>query len=203
MAFIPIPNGLTLCFNFTTDTSLWQFCLTLKKSAGAPTPTDLANVAAIGAAWWTSELKALISTGTTLRNVTATDQTSQGAPQAIDAVNEAGTLTGSALPAGSPICISFRTAKRGRSYRGRSYVSGRSDANIQTANTFNTTFLTAILGAFNSLQGDLDVAGFDIVVASKQHNGVTTNPAETNEVIEIAADAAIDSQRRRLAGRGT
>jgi len=203
LAFIPVPNGIQLCFNFTTDSQLWQFCLTLRKSSGAPTPTDLASVAAIGEAWWTADLQDHISSATTLRNVTATDLTVQGGAQAIDTVNDAGALTGYPLPAGSPCCVSLRTAKRGRSYRGRVYVSGMSEDNTQTANTFTSAFVAAIAGDFVSLQNDLDTAGFDIVVASKQHNGVVTNPAEVNEVIAIAADTAIDSQRRRLTGRGT
>lgn len=204
MAFIPIPNSMTLCFNFATGSgSEWQFCLTIRKSAGAPTSTDLSNVAAIGSAWWTSDLKALTCGGTLLNEIVVTDQTVQGGAQFVDTIAELGTLVSTDIPASAAMVVSLATAKRGRSYRGRAYVSGKGISQILNANLWQAAHVTAMVGAFNSLQNDLDLAGYDIVVPSKRHNNVVTNPAETNEVIAITIDNRVDSQRRRLVGRGT
>lgn len=203
MAFIPVPSGIQLCFLFTASAQNWQFCLTLKKSAGSVTTTDLSNVTGIAETWWTNELKDKLAAQVTLNEVVATDITSQGAPQDRETVGTAGTATGGSLPLNCALVISLRTAKRGRSYRGRVYLSGLTLTNTNNVNQIDATKITDILGDFNSLQADLDAGGYDIVVASKQHNGVTTNPAETNEVTSFVIDANIDSQRRRLTGRGT
>lgn len=203
MAFIPIPNSASLCFDFTTAGQDWQFCLTVRKSSGSITPTDLATITATGDAWWLATLDALIDASTTLRQVRATDEQSQGAPQDINPVGTAGTAAGDGLPNNAVMCVSARTAKRGRSYRGRKYLTGLLLQDTTDQVTWGSGAITAYPAAFATLQASLDTAGFDCVVASKQHNGVVTNPAETNEIIAWVTDDSIDSQRRRLKGRGT
>lgn len=203
MAFIPIPNSASLCFDFLTAGQNWQFCLTVRKSSGGITPTDLATLTTEGEGWWTNTLKALIDASTTLRQVRATDEQTEGGPVDIETTGTAGTASGDGLPTNATMCVSARTAKRGRSYRGRKYLSGLLLQDTTDQVTWGSSAVTAYPAAFATLQGSLDTAGFDVVVASKQHNGVETNPAETNEVIAWVTDDSIDSQRRRLKGRGT
>lgn len=202
MAFIPVPNGIQLCFLFTTASQNWQFCLMLRKSAGAPEDTDLAQATADGQAWWASNLKSYLHTSTTLREILATDMTTQGAPQNRVTVGEAGTAANNALPAGSALVVSHRTAMRGRSYRGRSYISGLNNAMQETPNTVFAATASTLVGHFAALRSLLDGHGLDHVVASRQHNGSVTSPAVVNEVISYVVDTALDSQRRRLTGRG-
>jgi len=203
MAFIPVPNSASLCFDFVSAGQNWQFCLTVRKSSGSITPSDLNILSGEGHGWWTSTLKALLGSWNTLKQVRATDISVQGGAQDVDIVSEAGTASGTIMALNAPMCVSLRTQKRGRSYRGRVYVSGIVQANMNDAVLWGSGAVTAFPAAFATLQTSLDTAGFDVVVASKQHNLVTTNPAETNEVIAFTADNKIDSQRRRLSGRGT
>lgn len=203
MAFIPVPNGASLCFQFTTAGQNWQFCITVRKTAGAPSVSDLATLAAAGVSWWNATLKSLIYTATTLNQVVATDLTTQGGPQDIDVVGTPGTATGGIIPVGTPIVVSFRTALRGRSYRGRAYVTGTSSSNLVDSANVSSTITSGLGAAFATLGGTLSTAGMPHVVASKQHNGAVTNPAATNAVITYVVDGKLDSQRRRLAGRGT
>ena len=203
MAFIPLPNGISLCFDFTAVSQLFQFCLTLRKSSGPPTPTDLSVAASLGSGWWTTTLKGNISDIVTLRQVRATDMTAQGAPQAIQTVGTAGADTNvNPLPLSAALCVSGRTEKRGRSYRGRVYVSGLNRGMMSSANVMNNTYLSAFASAFTTLQASLKAANFDIVVPTRQHNGSVVSPAELNEVVAWVIDSALDSQRRRLTGRG-
>lgn len=204
MTFIPIPNGISLCFDFTTAGQQWQFCLNLRKSAGAPTAQDLIDAAEGGHDWWTSYLKGFLDSTTTLRQVRATDMTAQGAAEYIDAVNEAATGgTNVPLPIGTAQCVSLRTDKRGRSYRGRVYMGGLTQGYRLDAANMTSAGISALLGHFVALSLWLDGIGYDTIVASRQHNGVITNPAEVNEVTSYTVDSKFDSQRRRLAGRGT
>lgn len=203
MTFIPVPNGVQLCFLFTSAAQKWQFCLTLRKSTGAPTDTDLQTAADDGQAWWTNTLKAKIAQDTTLSEVVATDLTAQGAPQKRNVVGTAGSAAESSPPLNVAMCVGLRTAKRGRSYRGRVYLSGLRLSKVESINTYNAAETAALIGAFVTLAATLDGHAFDVVVASKSHNKVVSNPAEVNEVTTFVGDYLLDSQRRRLTGRGT
>lgn len=203
MPFIPIPNSATLCFDFTTAGQNWQFCITVRKSAGSITPSDLATIAATAQTWWGTNLKSIFGNENTLRQIRVTDQQVQGGPQYITTINEAGTGGSStAMPLNVAHVISLRTEKRGRSYRGRVFTGGWPAVTIANQVDFTGAATTARVTAFTNLQASLDTQGFDVVVPSKQHNNVVTNPAETNEVIAITADAHFDSQYKRLFGRG-
>lgn len=204
MAFIPVPNGVSLCFHFTGAAQNWQFCLTLRKSAGEPLDTDLQQATADGHAWWTSTLKALVSTGVSLASIVAQDLTEEGGQQYQDTIGEAGTMSGSSVPLNACAVISARTARRGRSFRGRNYLSGLTDAILGSSmNAITSGHASALAGAWASLRGTLDGHGLDHVIASKQHNGQVVSPADVNEVTAYVVDTLIDSQRRRLTGRGT
>lgn len=202
MAFIPIPNGATLCFDFTTDGQMWQFCLTIQKRAGAPSTADLDTLTTIGEGFWTDHLKGFLSTPTTLRQIRATDQTSESGPASVLSVAEAATGSANSLPLGTAIVNSFRTGLRGRSYRGRAYLGGLQSASLNTPTTMKAADIVSLLSYWADLANDLDAAGFDHVVASKQHNGAVTNPAVVHVVTDYIIDTLFDSQRRRLAGRG-
>ena len=203
LSFIPMPNGISLCFDFTTAGQNWQFCLNLRKSAGAPTDSDLANVCSTADGWWDGTFNDLVTDSTTLRQIRATDMTAQGAPQHVLSVIDAGTDTNVPLPLGTAYVVSLRTAKRGRSYRGRIYVGGQSGATQTDEVTMTSSRASELAAAFLGLATSLDSGGFDVVVPSRMHNGVITNPAELNEVTAYVVDQKMDSQRRRLAGRGT
>lgn len=203
MAFIPVPNGVQLCFDFASSGQNWQFCLMLRKSSGAPTTTDLEDVVLAAATWWGSSLKPDLTTATTLRQIRATDMTVQGGPQHIDTINQAGTSASDEIGLNSPLVVSLRTQKRGRSYRGRVYISGMNIDGISNAVDVASGTASAFATIFAGLATALDALGFDVVVASRQHNGVPTNPAEVNEVTAYIVDTHLDSQRRRLSGRGT
>lgn len=202
MTFIPWPNGIQLCFDFVTAGQNWQFCLALRKSTGSVTPTDLAAITTAADTWQPS-LMGYLDQNTTLRQIRATDMTAQGGQQSVLTVGDAGTNGNAPMPIGTAQVVSLRTAKRGRSYRGRMFLGGLSTAYLLTA-TDSTAASAALYGAaVQVLAGALDALGYDHVVPSKQHNGAVTNPAELNEVIAYVVDQHYDSQRRRLAGRGT
>lgn len=204
MTFISWPNGVQLCFDFTTAAQMWQFCLALRKSAGAPDATDLANLTGAGETWWASHLRGFLDSTTTLRQVRATNMTVEGGAQDVEAVGTAGTGgTNAPLPIGTASVVSLRTQKRGRSYRGRTYVGGLTRGYQTTPTELTAAGIIALGDHFIALQTALDALGFDMVVASRQHNGVITSPAELNEITAFIVDPLLDSQRRRLAGRGT
>lgn len=203
MAFIPIPNSVQLCFDFVTAGQNWQFCIVVKKNSGAPTTGDLSTLTNEGIDWYTDLFKTRLSNAVQMRQTRATDMTAQGAPQFIQANIENGTVAQPPLPLGTPIVVSSRTENRGRSYRGRSYVSGLPETVQADATDITSGAAANILSDFGDLLDRLATLGFTWVVASKQHNGSVVSPAATTPVTAFVVDTHLDSQRRRLFGRGT
>lgn len=202
MAFIPWPNGVQLCFHFVTAGQSWQFCLGLQKDTGTVNDTDLSDLATAAHTWWTSTFRSHINNGTTLDNIQATNMTAEGAPSHIESVGTTGALNSLGVPLSSALVLSQRTAKRGRSYRGRAYISGLDGTQITSPTDVTAGTVTNLLADFTSLISIFNTAGFKQVVVSRRHNGVVTTPAEMNQVDALVMDAHLDSQRRRLFGRG-
>lgn len=117
-----------------------------------------------------------------------------------------GTVGGIASP-GEPgnvsYCVSLRTASSGRSFRGRKYVPGI-PTNKHTGNVVESTWSGDIVNALNQLITVL--AGFDkvLVIVSRIADGVDRITGLSTPVISASVtDMFLDSQRRRLTGRGT
>jgi len=164
---------------------------------------DLEDTAGFGGGWWTNDLKEHIPPETVLRQTRATDMTVEGGPVFVHTVGTAGTMDGEAAPNNVATVLSLRTDKRGRSYRGRIYLGGIDIGSMVSTVDFSVGYMANLLADLATLWTGLDAVGYDMVVVSKQHNGVPTNPADMNVVTTITTDVHADSQRRRLAGRGS
>jgi len=129
---------------------------------------------------------------------------------------EAGGVHASTIPAGQvggasvsgeannvSFCVSLRTARSGRSFRGRKYVCG-----IPTGQRIGDNlvggYVTALVGIFNDLIAVLAAADKALVVVNRIVDHVQLLEAVITPVVSAqAVDPTIDSQRRRLTGRGT
>jgi hypothetical protein len=114
--------------------------------------------------------------------------------------------SGQYMPANVAFCLTLQTGLSGRSQRGRIYVGGirgnmcqaypnGSDAVVSWANS--------LVASVNALITQLTAAGFTLVVTSFYNNGAWRTTASNTPVLNAAyADVHLDSQRRRLLGRG-
>lgn len=205
MAFIPVPRGASLCFHFTSSGQNWQFCFTVQKDSGDISSADLDVLAAAGDGWYhgTGGPIESLGPGNSINNVTATDLSTDGGPQSIVTHYANGGAGTAALSSSTAAVASLRTGKRGRSYRGRVYFGGFPTNALLTPGYLTTGFVADLVNYVEDLKLALEVLGFSLVVASKQHNKVVTNPAAVNVVTDVVVDQAFDSQRRRLVGRGS
>lgn len=155
-------------------------------------------------AWWDDNLKSLVTNQCTLREVVATDLTTATSPQISSSALIDGTNITEGLPTGTTWCISFRTDLRGRSYRGRNYYIGLTELQV-TEDSVSPTPGAAIVESYGLLQSYVDamVPNVEWVVVSREQNGVQlSNGIATTVTSVVTVDDYIDSQRRRLAGRG-
>lgn len=115
-----------------------------------------------------------------------------------------GTNSGGHLPPNATFCIKLATASAGRSARGRWYVAGLTSAQLSTIATVTTGFRDFVVDALNTLKDALSDASTTLVVASFRHDNEWREEIQTYDVTNfVAVDLNVDSQRRRLLGRGS
>ena len=202
MAFVPTPNAAKVAI---TGHLYGEECVnTLHFTNSAPfTGTTLATLAADVSGWWISSILTGLSAGYVMSNVTATAIDVDSGAQAINAAGS-GTVGGNgaeALPNNVALCVSFRTARSGRSYRGRNYVPAIPGNQLTGTNNVKGTFATAIVTGYEILLAGF--SGITWVVVSKFHNNVPRTAGVTEPIVSVLlVDTVLDSQRRRLPGRG-
>lgn len=106
-------------------------------------------------------------------------------------------------------CIKLNTALRGRSFRGRTYVLAVATNLYADANSLSSSSVTTLVGHFTTLITDSGIAGHPLGVLSR-YSGVDANGKPipraagllTDVISATATDNIIDSQNRRLPGRG-
>lgn len=175
------------------------------KNLAAPNEPNLVGLGNALLAWWAAHYALQLSSDLTLREIYLVDwNTVNGAVHTAPAPAPApaGVLGEPSLPNNCALCISFRTGFRGRSFRGRNYVSGLSEARV-TGNTVSSGVVDSLVAAYNGLNAAVEDSGFNHVVVTRFHLGTPRNPGIGTEVQScIAVDNTVDSQRRRLPGRG-
>jgi len=197
MAFIPLPQGVKLCFHFTLQGVPVAFCVFV--DAGGPITQNVVNdISDDGRDWWDADGYLAFSQDLTIVKVQATDMSQQPAFQATDInfTHTTGNIAVESLPNGSAIVATLLTGFIGRSYRGRVFLPGV-DVDAVVQNTLTSGAKTNILGALNALKGDLAGRGYDLAVASYQNAGVMRTTGVLTPVAGFVVRDNVKSQRRR------
>ena len=112
--------------------------------------------------------------------------------------------TGGMLPSNVSFALSFRSASRGRSARGRNYVYGIPSAAQDTTDSLNSTYVSALVDAWSAVLFGTTETGWEPVVVSRFTAGAPRTAGVTFAITSVVAtDTGIDTMRRRLAGHGT
>ena len=205
MAFIPAPNLVTVEFRTTWDGQQTENRINVDLLT-APTAANVQALASACHSWWVSNVTALTPATLVLREVFVRDQSTLNGFAATAAPGGAvpGTLGGASLPNNVSICASIRTLFTGRSARGRWYWQGLCEEQV-VGNTVNAGVLTSIDAALTNLAGVIAALSHFWVIASYISNGAPRPGGPVYFVVNeiIFVDATVDSQRRRLPGRGS
>ena len=204
MPFIPVPQvvQVELIFNHSGE-----ICENVIHYTSPVEPTT-ASMSLLGQQivdWYAVNAKDQFPSTTQLQNVKLTDLTTQNSEVVNYAVSlpMVGTRVGAALPNNVALTITKRTARRGRSYRGRLYHMGLTEADV-TGNTVTPAVVTSIVNDYLLLLTRTTAdGGYTMVVVSRQLNNVVREVGVVEPVTGMTSDGVVDSQRRRLPGRGT
>lgn len=199
MAFVPTPNGIEVVVN---QTYLGEALVNVF-NVSAVTPEDgftQANVANLFIDLWQDSILPNVSDQLALNSVVARDiSVADGTAATIVPTGTViGGQNGAALPSSLALCITHRTARTGRSYRGRTYIAGLVEPFV-TANLVSGTIADNIVGGFTALRSALATASTPLCIKSLRNNKVArTAGVLTPVTVSLARDLRVDNQRRRL-----
>ena len=108
--------------------------------------------------------------------------------------NGGGTRPGFSLPGNVAHAVQFDTAQRGRSFRGRTFITNLSESDVQ-GDSVTTDLLNLEASFANAIIGNYVGGRFSFAIGSRKLEGSTA-------VAGYKLDPIVDSQRRRLSGRG-
>lgn len=202
MPFVPVPSTAMVELFFRWDNQRVENTLYFRQ-AEAYGEAELTTLANEVIAWATAEYLTLISNQVTLIGVKATSLESDTAPAIEVSANVVGAAPSPALPNNNSLAVKFLTAGRGRSSRGRNYWVGLTENDVAN-NTVHPAVVAAIIAAYQALLDPPTITEGAWSVVSRFQNGVERNPGIAQLVTGVqVTDAIVDSQRRRLPGRGT
>lgn len=204
MAFIPAPQTIQAEMRFLASTQKVENVLYFQASAGV-TPALMTTLGNALVTWWNANLKTHVSTAVSLNEVYLTDLSTETSPTVsyVTGLPSAGGNASESMPFNVSLCISFRTANRGRSGRGRNYAIGLTEGDV-AGNSVLSGFTTPLTTAYTALIGaGTFVAGLQFCVVSRRFHKADRTIALVQPVTSVVlVDTVVDSQRRRLPGRG-
>jgi len=174
------------------------------KHTGAITGANLDDLLSAVQGVWEDDFLPILDANYAVIKYTAVDLTAQSNPvhTLLADPGTVGAVGGGGLPGNAAVVLTKRTAKSGRAYRGRTYIPAIAISKQDGINTIHTTFVSALLSAAANLITDPAVINFAFSVLSYFLNGSARNPALAEPITALSIDTDIDSQRRRLVGRG-
>lgn len=201
--YIPVPETAEARLTFSTPGGVAQNVYNFRKAGGWQT-SDLEALGLALKTWWSTELQLSCSNTVALESITLTDIATETGKQLVytDGLPLTGGAGQQALPPNVVACISWLTDYRGRSFRGRTYHVGLTVVGV------TTSFLTAayrltLEAAYQALRDNTYTDPLvRLAIVSRCFDGFWRAIGVATEVTSHKVDLPLDSQRRRLAGRG-
>jgi hypothetical protein len=205
MAFIPCPFYAEVVLRallFDQQcVNVWNF-----KHPDGVTSARLKGLTEDVADWWVSEVRQWIHQDVEVQFFVGRDLTTKDSYIYEDTrySGQHGAWTaGTCLPGGTAFCVSHRTDHTGRIHRGRTYLFGISNSNVED-NNVKTTFLNGVVAAFGELIYPSDYLGVNWrwQVLSRYYNKAPRSFGVGVDITSvIAVDNHLDSMRSRLTGK--
>lgn len=204
MPFVPSPNVAEAELRFYFDGQLMENTLYFQLGS-APEVEDLQLLGSALIDWYSGNIDTLQSVACQLLGVQVTDLTTAVSPSVFmpATLGTGGTVESPYLPTNCSWTVQFKTAGRGRSSQGRNYVIGLCESHA-LGSTIDPTTASNYVNAYNVLaSGGSFESGWVWGVLSRISGGVD-RVSGLFQTITVAAyaDLLLDSQRRRLPGRG-
>lgn len=204
MPFVPATNVVSAQMVYTQQGQFVENVYHVQFPA-APTPSTMNTVAAAFVSWFNVTQKTTVNVNVNLVKVLMTDLSSvnAGGVEYTTGLPIAGASAGTESPMNVTVAIKFLTGFRGRSYRGRIYHVGLVEGSY-SGSTLGAGSLTTLKTTYDTLRTNIAglAGGYGLVVLSRRENKNWRINAVATLITAVDVDATLDSQRRRLPGRG-
>lgn len=200
MAFIPNPTGVEV--RLIGDQNGVPVVNVMHVNVGAtPTEAICQGVAEVFMDWFSVHMANYLHSSYTLTKIVAKSLANSSAPfyELIPTADNVGLNSGSAAAANAAMVASFGTGLTGRSFRGRMYLGALPQAFVVDAQHVSSSIASDWVDSLTALVTALDTAGYTLSVFSKFVNGVARTVGILTEIVSIAVNTKVDSQRRRTA----
>lgn len=197
MAFVPTPNGARVVVNWIKGTETFSYVFYATKDGfDLSAQQDLATLVD---SVHNASRKAYFASQVTYLNTTVYDARESDGPIATANIsNGPGTGASEALPINTSVCVTLRTAGRGRSSRGRKFVTGFGEGN-NAAGEWNSTATNNALNYIAAIIAAIASAGWLPVIRSIQQDGVALTTANTRAITSTSVrNSKVATQRRRV-----
>lgn len=177
-----------------------------------PTEADLTTIGNTVADWVVGAYSSNQSNDVTFTDVIVTDLNVEAGLQIVHPFDAGitGVVDARVKTNQDTVAISLRTGHSGRSFRGRTYILAVAGTAYVDANHIGTATLNGFVANMTALKTELATAGFPLGVLSRMTGGAKPVPSHkraagilTDVTVIEAVDNVVDSQNRRLPGRGS
>jgi len=205
MAFIPAVNvAEVVLMGVVADQDMFNVFNFLYPTD--PDIVELDALATLVASSWSDNLAPHVASAYILGGVRATSLTTDSSPatEFFPSSGNVGEDGDPPVPLNVATCVSWYTALRGRSFRGRTYFGAYSRLKMADAGHITTLYQSQLITAFTAFISDIEFGrSNNHVLVSRQHNGSVTSPAAVEPITSMTINREVDSMRRRLVGRGS
>lgn len=204
MPFIPVPGAAFCAVIWRLDGQSLQTCLDVTVETETVENMQNAAIALFGGMieFVLPQLSADIQLESSVAAGLETESSPIGVHVPITA--QFGAVSASSLPNNVAYSVSKFTGLRGRSFRGRLFLPGIPENVRETPSTVTAAYRSNIATAFDGLLAHMISEGFPPVVVSRFTDNAPRTTGLATPVIQLApVDSVLDSQRRRLPGRGS
>lgn len=167
-------------------------------ATGPPSAADCIAINDVIYQWWSAVYKNMVSSTCEADQVISTGMNAVPAAQDSRAIGILGVRSGQPVTASVTLALKAATQVSGRRARGRNYMwpMVETDLLLPDAERVTDTYRTAANATFNALISRMSTASYPLCIWSEAD--VAMHPIHHY----IAVDDYVDSQRRRLLGRG-
>jgi hypothetical protein len=199
MAFQAFPNGALAILEYEDGAGSWTNTLWFEDLLGPP--ADFQALADFLLSWSGTNIMPYLSNRVTLTKVTVYDMSIQLGQIYVSAgAPVVGGIDDYEAPRSVALVMTFYSAVRGRSGRGRNYIAGFADTQVDEDAVTDATARAALELAYTDLIQDVQTGpGFTWVVASKVGAGVPRPEILGFDILTVnIRSALLGSQRRRI-----
>lgn len=203
MPFVPTPGGGEVHMIFTYGGQVCENVYHVKGLIALTVP-QLQQIGEAFRDWWIGSFIGSVPQTLRLERVEVfglDTETSPGVVISGGTLPATGTNTGAQLPNNVTVAIKWITALRGRSFRGRTYHLGLLEGQVEESNLAGGT-AAFLSGSYDNIITDPNLQPFVLSVLSKFHNNAPRTQGIMTPITSVSVDPVVDSQRRRLPGRG-